>query len=71
MTQIEEQESGHGKLTALDQRWTGERFVVLLLITLTVALAIIFVSASVGSMDFSWDPFAHDLVKHTVETSTF
>jgi hypothetical protein len=64
-------ESAHGKLSPVDQKWTGERFIGLLAVTLAVALVIIFVSASLWTMDFSWDPLAHDLEKHTFESSSF
>ncbi|MEQ8456891.1 MAG: hypothetical protein RLO52_10530 [Sandaracinaceae bacterium] len=67
MSQIE---SAHGKLTKVDQEWTGSRFIGLLVGTLTVALIVIFVIASVKSGDYSWYPFGHDLIKHTFETSS-
>lgn len=62
-------ESAHGKLTPVDQRYTGTRFMIMLAGTLVVALVIIFVMASVKNGDFSWHPFAHDLGRHTFETS--
>ena len=68
MTEIE---SAHGKLTQVDQDWTGGRFIGLLFATLTVALIVIYVIASVKSGDYSNYPFGHDLVKHTFETSTY
>ena len=66
---MSEAESAHGKLTPVDQHWTGGRFIGLLAGTLTVALIIIYVIASVKSGDYVWQPFAHDLWKHTFETS--
>jgi hypothetical protein len=67
-----EMESAHGKLSSVDQKWTAPRFLGLLTATLLAALAIIYTIASVrpSGTDFSWHPFAHDLVKHTVESST-
>lgn len=62
-------ESAHGKLTPVDQKYTGTRFMALLAGTLLVALVIIFLIASVKSGDYSWHPFAHDLDRHTFETS--
>lgn len=68
-----EQESAHGKLSPVDQAYNANRFLVLLVGTLVVALAVIFTIASIrpSGVNFGWSPFAHDLVKHTVETSTF
>lgn len=66
-----EMESAHGKLSPVDQQWTAPRFIALLFGTLVVALIIIFTIASLKHMDFSWYPFAHDLGRHTFETSTF
>ena len=66
---MSEPESAHGKLTPVDQKWTGSRFIALLFATLGVALVVIFVIASVKSGDYSWHPFAHDLERHTLETS--
>ena len=64
-------ESAPGKLSPVDQKWTGQRFIMLLVATLTVALVAIYVTASIKSGDFSWSPLAHDFMKHTFETSTF
>lgn len=66
---MSEPESAHGKLSPIDQQWTAIRFVVLLAVTLTIALIIIFVISSIKSGDFSYMPFAHDIVRHTVESS--
>ena len=67
---MSEPESAHGKLTPVDRRFTGPRFMVLLAGTLLVALTIIFLIASVKSGDYGWYPFAHDLERHTLETSS-
>ena len=64
-----EVESAHGKLSPVDQQWTAPRFMALLVVTLIVAIAVIFTIASVKYMDFSYYPFAHDFVKHTFESS--
>ena len=63
-------ESAHGKLSSVDQKYTAPRFIATLVVTLLIALAIIYTIASFrgGQVDFTWSPFAHDLVKHTVET---
>lgn len=66
---MSEIESAHGKLSPVDQAWTGSRFIGLLLVTLTIALIVIYTIASVKSGDFSWHPFAHDLERHTLESS--
>jgi hypothetical protein len=63
-------ESAHGKLSPVDQKWTGPRFIGLLVVTLAVALVIIYVSAGLKDGDYRWSPFAHDLIEHTFETST-
>lgn len=67
-----EMESAHGKLSPVDQKWTAPRFIALLTGTLLVALTFLYFIASFhgGKVDFSWDPFAHDIVKHTVESSS-
>jgi hypothetical protein len=66
MTEVE---SAHGKLAPVDVKWTGPRFVALLLGSLTVALIVIYVIASIGN-DWGWHPFAHDLVEHTFRSSS-
>ncbi|HJL20549.1 MAG TPA: hypothetical protein RMH99_33135 [Sandaracinaceae bacterium LLY-WYZ-13_1] len=66
---MSETESAHGNLSKVDQQWTGPRFVGLLFGTLLVALVVIYVIASIKSGDFSYEPFAHDIVEHTLETS--
>lgn len=58
-------ESAHGKLSPVDRAWTGTRFVGLLVVTLTLALALLYFLASVRSGEYAWDTFlAHDIVKH-------
>jgi hypothetical protein len=63
-------ESAHGKLSEVDQKWDGPRYLVLTVITLAVALTIIYVCASVKHGDFRWNGFlSHDFAKHTFESS--
>ena len=62
-------ESAHGKLSPVDQAWDGTRFMILFWATLLTALVVIYVIASVKSGDYSYNPLAHDLVFHTLETS--
>lgn len=64
-----EMESAHGKLSPVDQNWTAPKFIALLTGTLLVALTVLYIIASVKTGDFSYQPFAHDLVKHTIESS--
>ena len=59
-----EQESAHGKLSPVDQQWTGPRFIGLLFVSLLIALAVIYFIASVKSGDYSWSPLAHDPIEH-------
>lgn len=66
-----EMESAHGKLSPVDQQWTAPKFIALLFGTLLIALTFIYIIASVKSGDYTWSPFAHDIVKHTVESSSF
>lgn len=66
---MSETESAHGKLSTVDQEWTGERFMLLFVATLGAALGVIYVIASLKTGDFTWHPFAHDLVRHTLESS--
>lgn len=68
---MSEKESAHGELSAVDQAWTGPRFIALLFASLGVALIVIYVIASIKYGDFEWSPLAHDPIKHTFETSTF
>lgn len=65
-----ETESAHGKLSTVDQKYTAPRFIAMLAGTLLVALAVIYTIASFhgGQVDFTWSPFAHDIVRHTIET---
>jgi hypothetical protein len=65
----ESAESAHGKLSPVDQKWTGNRFMALFVVSLGTALVIIYVISALKSGDYSWHPFAHDIVKHTLETS--
>jgi hypothetical protein len=65
----EHTESAHGKLSPEDQRWDVNRFLVLLFVTLIIALILIYIIAGLKSGDFSYQPFAHDLIYHTFETS--
>ena len=44
-------------------------FLLLLVVTLVIALSIIYTIASIKTGDFSWHPFAHDMVRHTLESS--
>jgi hypothetical protein len=48
------------RLKADDATWDGPRLIGLLLVTLAIALAVIYFIASVRSGDYSWHPFAHD-----------
>lgn len=61
-------ESAHGKLSPVDQQYNAQRFMLLLVVTLLASLAILFVLASLKFGDFSWNPLAHDPVKHTFES---
>ncbi len=63
-------ESEHGKLNAVDQKYTAPRYLAMLVGTLFIALSAIYAMASLKSGDWSWQPFAHDLIKHTFESSS-
>jgi len=67
---MSEPESAHGKLSRIDREWTGNRFMLLFVVTLGTALCIIYTIASLKTGDFTWHPFAHDLVRHTFENSS-
>ena len=67
---MSEQESAHGKLSAVDKKWQGNQFMVLFVITLGICLVIIYTIASIKSGDWSWHPFAHDIVRHTIDSSS-
>lgn len=67
---MSEKESAHGELSAVDQVWTGPRFIVLLIASLVVAFLVIIAIASVKHGG-AWEALAHDPIKHTFETSTF
>lgn len=62
-------ESAHGKLSPVDKQWDSTRFMILFCATLAVAFTVIYVISSVKSGDYSWNPLAHDMVQHTIETS--
>lgn len=72
----DEEESAHGKLAPVDQKFDGNRFMGLLVVTLAAALVIIYVCSSfnpdTGQMNFSWQGWglAHDPVEHSGESST-
>lgn len=68
--EMSEPESAHGKLSTVDREWTGGRFMGLFVATLLTALGVIYVIASLKTGDFMWHPFAHDLVRHTLESSS-
>lgn len=48
------------RIARQDQTWNGPRFHVLLAVTLTIALAVIYTIASIKTGDFSWNPLAND-----------
>ncbi|MGF1470056.1 MAG: hypothetical protein ACFCGT_28380 [Sandaracinaceae bacterium] len=62
----EAEESGQGTLAPVDKTWTGPRFLVLLVITLIVSAAILFLISGIRSGDFEWDLLAHDVVRHSL-----
>lgn len=64
-----EAESAHGKLSKVDREWTSTRFMVLFWTTIVVVLIILYSIASIKTGNWSWQPFAHDVVRHTIETS--
>ncbi len=43
-----------------DAFWKGPRLHVLLIVSLAIAIALIYFIASVRSGDYTWSPFAHD-----------
>ncbi len=43
-----------------DKVWDGPRLNILLAVSLAIAIAVIYTIASVRSMDFTWNPLAHD-----------
>lgn len=51
------------RLKSEDEFWTAPRFVGLLFVTLSAALVVIFVIASLKSGDYSWHPLANDPVR--------
>ncbi|AKF08193.1 hypothetical protein [Sandaracinus amylolyticus] len=56
------------RLAKYDQEWTGPKLHVLLIVTLAIAIAVIYTIASWRSGDFTWDPTAHD-PGHEIEPS--
>jgi len=64
-----EAESAHGKLSKVDREWNSTRFMILFWATIAVTLVILYSISSVKTGDWSYYPFAHDIVRHTVETS--
>ncbi|UJR79204.1 hypothetical protein [Sandaracinus amylolyticus] len=56
------------RLAKYDQEWNGPKLHVLLVVTLAVAIAVIYFIASVRSGDYVWDPTAHDPA-HEIEPS--
>lgn len=62
-------ESAHGKLSPVDQQHNAQRFMLLLFVTLLASMVTLFVLASLKSGDFSWHPLAHDIEKHSFESS--
>lgn len=51
------------RLAHEDQVWNGPRFHVLLAVTLAIAIAVIYVIASVRTGDYTWNPWGHDPVR--------
>ncbi len=43
-----------------DEFWTASRFVMLLFVTLTIAIAWIYCMSSFYSDNWTWNPLAHD-----------
>ena len=66
---MSEIESARGDLSPTDTQWKAPRFMVLFVVSLGAALALIYFISSVKSGDFTWHPFAHDLERHTLESS--
>jgi hypothetical protein len=66
-----EMESAHGKLSPVDQKWNAPKFLVLFVVALFAGLSFIYLISSIKSGDYGWSPFAHDIVKHTIESSSF
>ena len=71
----DDEESAHGKLAPVDQVFNGTRFMGLIVATLAVAIAIIYLCASYnpdnGRFDLSWQGWgiAHDPMEHSLESS--
>lgn len=51
------------RLAREDEFWNGPRLHALLAVSLAIAIAILYVIASVRSGDYSWSPLAHDPVR--------
>ncbi len=68
---MSETESAHGKLAEVDQKFDGPRFMMLLVGTLVVAVSVIFLMASYKSGNFGWNPLSHEIVRHSLESSSF
>ena len=64
-----EAESAHGELSQLDKDWGSTRFLGMIVVVLGIAFTIIYTIASIKTGNWSWHPFAHDLVRHTLESS--
>lgn len=62
-------ESAHGKLSKVDQEWNAQRFMMLLVGTMIVALIVIYAIAAYKFGDWSYNPLAHDLIEHTFPSS--
>ena len=66
---MSEAESARGKLSKLDTEWNSTRFMILFSATVFAALCIIYTISSLKTGDWTWHPFAHDIIRHTFETS--
>lgn len=64
-----EAESAHGKLSKVDQDFDSTRFMILFWGTIAVVLVTLYCMSSIKTGDWSYYPFAHDLLRHTLETS--
>ena len=64
-------ESAHGKLSPVDEKYTGPRLLGLAALTLAIALFVIYAASSAKTGDWVWHGFlSHDVRKHTFESST-
>jgi len=64
-----EAESAHGKLSKVDRDFDSTRFMILFWGTIAVVLVILYSISSIKTGEWAWQPFAHDIVRHTIETS--